>query len=168
MMRNITFVLLLAASVMPPIDALSENFQITGKIDAWQDGQVSMRAIGEGVMDFGAERYAGGMSSGLNISNGSARYSFRSADYAIRLDDFAGSIITESDTKGTTVDGNGNGSIRTFLYENSSMGALMMGFPSGELYGQGVWTIKASSARAIAPIGAMDTNESESNPVKVT
>jgi hypothetical protein len=144
--------------------ALSENFQVTGKIDAWQDGPISMRVSGEGIMDYGAERYSGGLSSGLTISNGTALYSFRSEDYAVRLDNFTGSIITESDAASTTVDGNGVGTIKTRSYENSSMGALIMGFPSGELYGQGVWTIKASSARATPVVDPMETNATDGAP----
>jgi hypothetical protein len=145
-------------------NGLSESFQITGTINAWQDGPISMRAIGQGTMDYGAERYAGGLSSGLNISDGTARYSFRAKDYAVRLNDFTGSIITESDATSTTVIGNGIGSIKTKSYENSSMGVLVTGFPSGELEGIGSWVINASSTRAQNTPNPMDTNVTDGTP----
>ena len=156
--------LLIALLLIGLSSALSENFQVTGKINAWQDGPVSMRVSGEGTMDYGAERYAGGMSSGLTISNGTAKYTFRSEDYAVRLDDFTGSIITESDSASTTVDGNGIGSIKTRSYENASMGLLVTGFPSGELSAEGIWTIKASSARATPSVDLMETNVTDGTP----
>jgi hypothetical protein len=142
---NILIILLIS---LVPASALSENFQGTGQINAWHDGYISDRVSGQGVIEYAAERYDGGFSSGFNISNGSGSYSFRAADYSIRLDDFSGSIVAESDKTSTTVDGSGTGSMKTRSFNASRMGVLVSGFPSGELNAKGVWTIKASSTRA--------------------
>jgi hypothetical protein len=130
---------------------LSEDFKGEGQINAWHDGYVSDRASGTGIIEYAAERYEGGLSTGLNITKGFGSYSFRSEDYSVRVDDFTGSIIAESDRISTTVDANGTGTLKTRSFNASRMGALVSGFPSGELNAKGVWIIKASSTRATIP-----------------
>ncbi len=141
---------------------LSENFQGIGQINAWHDGDISDRAVAIGIIEYGAEKYDGGFSSGLNIT-GTAKYSFRAGDYSVRLDDFNGSIVAESDNVSTTVDGNGTGSIRTKSLEGSRMGVLVSGFPTAELNFRGVGEIHTSTTRASVhdPMETNTTADSE-------
>lgn len=143
-MRSIVILFLLIALA----SGLSEDFKGTGQINAWHDGYVSDRVRGTGIIEYAAERYEGGLSTGFNITKGMGSYSFRSEDYSVRVDDFTGSIIAESDATSTTVDANGTGTLKTRSFNASRMGALVRGFPSGELNAKGVWVIKASSTRA--------------------
>jgi hypothetical protein len=147
---NILFIICLFSLIQTSF-ALSESFQGTGQINAWHDGYISDRVSGQGVIEYAAERYDGGFSSGFNISNGFGSYSFRAADYSIRLDEFSGSIVAESDKTSTTVDGTGTGIMKTRSFNASRMGVLVSGFPSGEINAKGVWTIKASSTRSQIP-----------------
>lgn len=148
MRKTILLALLLLFSI-PAGFALSENFRGEGQINAWHDGYVSDRASGTGIIEYAAERYEGGLSTGLNITKGQGSYSFRAADYSVRVDDFTGSIIAESDATSTIVDGNGTGVLKTRSFNASRMGFLVSGFPSGELNAKGVWVIHASSTRAV-------------------
>jgi hypothetical protein len=163
MIKTILLILLM----IPTGVALSENLRVSGQIDAWHDGAISDRASGTGVMEYAAEGYPGGFSSGFNLSDGQGSYFFDSGDYSIRLSDFSGSIVAESDSTSTTADGNGTGSIKTKSYDGSKMGLLVSGMPSGELNGRGVWVIHASTGSAsydnTSP-NLMDTNETESKP----
>lgn len=144
---NILLVILLISSISTCF-ALSEDFKGEGQINAWHDGYVSDRASGTGIIEYAAERYEGGLSTGFNIIEGIGSYSFRAVDYSVRVDDFTGNIIAESDATSTIVDGNGTGILKTRSFNASRMGALISGFPSGELNAKGVWVIKASSTRA--------------------
>ncbi len=148
-MRNILLMTILLLSSVSTCMGLSEDFRGEGQINAWHDGYVSDRAKGTGTIEYAAERYEGGLSSGLNISNGTGSYSFRSEDYSVRVDDFTGSIIAESDRASTTLEATGTGSLKTRSFNASRIGFLVSGFPSGELNAKGVWVIKASSTRAV-------------------
>ena len=161
MIKTIILILLL----IPVYSALSENIHLAGQIDAWHDGVIKDRASGTGTMEYAAEGYPGGFSSGFNLSDGLGGYSFDSGDYSVRLSDFSGSIVAESDKASTTVDGNGSGSIKTKSYDGSKMGVLVSGMPSGELNGRGVWVIHASTGRAAySEPSPMDTNTTEGKP----
>jgi hypothetical protein len=165
-MKKVILLAILLISSISTCFALSEDFKGEGQINAWHDGYVSDRASGTGIIEYAAERYEGGLSTGLNITKGIGSYSFRAADYSVRVDDFTGSIIAESDATSTTVDGNGTGTLKTRSFNASRMGALVSGFPSGELNAKGVWVIKASSTRA-ASINPMDVNvTAEAAPVE--
>jgi hypothetical protein len=165
-MRNIILLTILLISSISTCFALSENFRGEGQINAWHDGYVSDRASGTGIIEYAAERYEGGLSTGLNITKGVGSYSFRTADYSVRVDDFTGSIIAESDATSTIVDGNGIGTLKTRSFTASRMGFLVSGFPSGELNAKGVWEIHASSTRA-AYVDPMSINvTAEAAPVE--
>lgn len=118
---------------------MSEKFNGTGYFDTWHDGD---RASGIGVIEYGAETYSGGFSSGLNVT-GSGSYSFLSPDYFIRLDNFNGSIIAETDAEGTVVDAIGSGKLETRSLMKT--GFLMRGFPSGGMNANGVFEIHSST-----------------------
>jgi hypothetical protein len=165
MKKILLFTLLLISSISACF-ALSEDFKGEGQINAWHDGIVSDRASGTGIIEYAAERYEGGLSTGLNIIKGIGSYSFRAADYSVRVDDFTGSIIVESDATSTIVDGNGTGVLKTRSFNASRMGVLVSGFPSGELNAKGVWEIHASSTRA-AYVDPMTINvTAEAAPVE--
>ena len=159
-------IILILLLMIPIGAALSENFRVSGQIDAWHDGAIRDLASGYGTIEYAAEGYPGGFSSGFNLSDGQGGYFFDSSDYSVQLSDFAGSIVAESDAASTTVDGNGTGSIKTKSYDGSEMGVLVSGMPSGEINGRGVWVIHASTGRAIdnASPDVMATNVTESKP----
>lgn len=139
------FILLLSLFVLlGQCNALSENIIVDGKINAWHDGIAKDRARGTGFAEYSVEQYAGGMSSGFNLT-GNGQYFFGSEAYTIELDDFSGLIVAESDGNSTTFDGNGNGTIKIKSYLGRS-GLLVNGMPSGELNAHGVWEIHANSA----------------------
>ena len=63
------FILLLSLFVLlGQCNALSENIIVDGKINAWHDGIVKDRASGTGFAEYSVEQYAGGMSSGFNLT----------------------------------------------------------------------------------------------------
>jgi hypothetical protein len=165
-MRNFILLAILLISSISTCFALSEDFKGEGQINAWHDGYISDRASGTGIIEYAAERYEGGLSTGFNITKGIGSYSFRAADYSVRVDDFTGSIIAESDATSTTVDGNGTGVLKTRSFNASRMGALVSGFPSGELNAKGVWVIKASSTRATIPDPMATNVTADSAPVE--
>jgi hypothetical protein len=152
-----------------PASALSESLTISGgQINAWHDGgPVKDRASGTGTIEYAWEGYEGGGSSGFNVSDGKATYFFGAEDYSIELRDFEGSIIAESDTSNTTIDGAGSGTMKTKSYDGSKMGILVAGMPSGEMNAKGIWEIHAiSSARqVVGNTSLMDDNITEGDPV---
>jgi hypothetical protein len=164
MIKTIIFLLLL----IPIGSALSENLRVSGQIDAWHDGAISDRASGTGTMEYAAEGYLGGFSSGFNLSNGQGSYSFKADDYSLQISDFSGSAIGESDSASTTADVNGTGTLKTKSYDNSRRGVLMLGMQSGEINARGIILgFHASTGRAIdnASPDLMDTNATEGEPV---
>jgi hypothetical protein len=163
MMKTILLILLL----IPISSALSENLRVSGQIDVWHDGSVSDRASGTGIMEYAAEGYPGGFSSGFNLSNGQGGYSFDSGDYSFQLSEFSGSAIGESDASGTTADINGTGTLKTKSYDNSRKGVLVLGMPSGEINARGVILgFHASTGRAAySEPSPMATNATEGKPV---
>ena len=108
----VAFLLLSVASC-----ELSESFQGVGMFSSWHDGDFKDRADATGIIDYGAEVFAGGLSSGLNVSGGLGSYFFAASDYTISLSQFNGSIVAESDDTRTTVDGSGMGKLETRAYE---------------------------------------------------
>jgi hypothetical protein len=165
MIKTILLILLM----IPISSALSENLRVSGQIDAWHDGSISDRASGTGIMEYAAEGYPGGFSSGFNLSNGQGSYSFKAEDYSFQLSDFSGSAIGESDSVSTTADINGTGTLKTKSYENSRPGVLMLGMPSGEINARGIILgFHASTGSASydnASPNLMDTDETEGEPV---
>ncbi|MFA5409926.1 MAG: hypothetical protein WC343_14225, partial [Bacilli bacterium] len=96
---------------------LSETFTGEGYMEAWHDSaKITDRTTAQGRYDYAAEIYPGGVSSGLNITNGSASYSFQSGDYSIRLKKFSGEIVAEADSNGTIVDAAGEGEMVAISY----------------------------------------------------
>lgn len=124
---------------------LSESFQGTGMFSSWHDGDFKDRVDATGIIDYGAEIYLGGLSSGLNVSNGLGSYFFAASDYTISLSHFNGSIVAESDSEGTTVDGAGMGKLETRAYD---IGGSIRGFPTGGMNANGVFEIHASTSPA--------------------
>jgi hypothetical protein len=139
MMSMIKFLFIFLFLLISASAEISEKFSGTGYFDTWHDGD---RASGIGIIEYGAETYPGGFSSGLNVT-GSGSYSFFSPDYFIRLDDFNGSVIAEMDSAGTIVDATGSGKLEARSYTET--GFLMRGFPSGGMAANGVFEIHSST-----------------------
>jgi hypothetical protein len=117
---------------------LSESFQGEGYMEAWHDSdKVTDRTTAQGRYDYGAEIYPSGLSSGLNISNGSASYSFQSGDYSIRLKKFSGEIVAEADSNGTIIDLSGSGKMSAISYPTRPYASSVRPFPIGGLKGEG-------------------------------
>ena len=122
---------------------LSESFIGQGLFESWHDGPIKDRASATGTIEYGAEVYAGGMSSGLNVSGGRGTYSFLAGDYSIRLQEFNGSIIAESDTAGTTVDGSGKGKLEIRSYGKAK--SSVRPFPIGGIASNGFFEIHSAT-----------------------
>lgn len=134
MPRQAALIFLLLVSVC---GATSESFKGDGYFSGWHDGAISDRASATGQIEYGAESYEGGFSSGLNVT-GTGAYSFIAPDYMVSLQKFNGSILAESDAKGTTVDGFGTGKLETRSY---GLGGDITGFPIGGMNSNGVFDI---------------------------
>lgn len=125
---------------------LSESFQGEGYMEAWHDSEkVTDRTVAQGRYDYGAELYPGGVSSGLNITNGTASYSFQSGDYSIRLKKFSGEIVAEADTNGTIVDAAGEGEIVATAYPTRPFASSVRPFPIGGLEAKGEFSLHAAT-----------------------
>ena len=117
---------------------LSETFSGEGYMEAWHDSEkITDRTTAQGRYDYAAEVYPGGVSSGLNISNGTASYSFQSGDYSIRLKKFSGEIVAEADSKGTIIDLSGSGKMSAISYPTRPYASSVRPFPIGGLKGDG-------------------------------
>lgn len=134
---------------------LSESFKGDGYFASYHDGSISDRAAATGIVEYGAESYDGGFSSGLNVT-GSGAYSFLAPDYMISLSRFNGSIIAESDRAGTIVDGFGSGKLETRSYEP---GGTIRAFPIGGLNANGTFEIHVGSRPTPVDTSAMNTSE---------
>lgn len=110
-------ILILLPMISVGAGILSETFSGQGYMEAWHDSEkVTDRTVAQGRYDYGAELYPSGLSSGLNISNGTASYSFQSGDYSIRLKKFSGEIVAEADSNGTIIDLSGSGKMSAIIF----------------------------------------------------
>jgi hypothetical protein len=158
--------ILIALVLISPCSALSEHIQGSGQISAWHDGLVKDRASGQGTFEYAWEGYAGGGSSGINLTDGKANYFFRSSDRSIWLREFSGLMVAESNEDGTTIDGNGTGKLESNSYEGRK-GVLVSGMSTGEINALGRWNISFSSTRA-KTVDPMETNATDGKPINTT
>lgn len=163
--------MILVLLMLMPIGAgiLSETFSGQGYMEAWHDSEkVTDRTVAQGSYDYGAELYPGGVSSGLNISNGSASYSFQSGDYSIRLKKFSGLIVAEADTNGTIVDAAGEGEMVATAYPTRPFASSVRPFPTGGLVGDGEFTLHAATEFENIPLPTWNGTEWANTPVNQT
>ena len=145
---------------------LSESFQGEGYMEAWHDSdKVTDRTTAQGRYDYGAEIYPSGLSSGLNISNGSASYSFQSGDYSIRLKKFSGEIVAEADSNGTIIDLSGSGKMSAISYPTRPYASSVRPFPIGGLKGEGELFLHAATEFENIPIEMWNGTEWANTPV---
>jgi len=145
---------------------LSESFQGEGYMEAWHDSdKVTDRTIAQGRYDYGAEIYPSGLSSGLNISNGSASYSFQSGDYSIRLKKFSGEIVAEADSNGTIIDLSGSGKMSAISYPTRPYASSVRPFPIGGLKGEGKLFLHVTTEFENIPIEMWNGTEWANTPV---
>ena len=148
---------------------LSESFQGEGYMEAWHDSdKVTDRTTAQGRYDYGAEIYPSGLSSGLNISNGSASYSFQSGDYSIRLKKFSGEIVAEADSNGTIVDAAGEGEMTAISYPTRPFASSVRPFPIGGLKGDGKLFLHVTTEFENIPIDMWNGTEWANTPVNQT
>jgi hypothetical protein len=148
---------------------LSESFQGEGYMEAWHDSdKVTDRTTAQGRYDYGAEIYPSGLSSGLNISNGSASYSFQSGDYSIRLKKFSGEIVAEADSNGTIIDLSGSGKMSAISYPTRPFASSVRPFPIGGLKGEGKLFLHAATEFENIPIEMWNGTEWANTPVNQT
>ena len=148
---------------------LSETFTGEGYMEAWHDSdKVTDRTTAQGRYDYGAELYPGGVSSGLNISNGSASYSFRSGDYSIRLKKFSGEIVAEADSNGTIIDLSGSGKMSAISYPTRPYASSVRPFPIGGLKGDGELFLHVTTEFENIPIEMWNGTEWANVPANQT
>jgi hypothetical protein len=148
---------------------LSESFQGEGYMEAWHDSdKVTDRTTAQGRYDYGAEIYPSGLSSGLNISNGSASYSFQSGDYSIRLKKFSGEIVAEADTNGTIVDAAGEGEMVATAYPTRPFASSVRPFPIGGLEAKGEFSLHAATEFENIPLDMWNGSVWANIPVNQT
>ena len=148
---------------------LSESFQGEGYMEAWHDSdKVTDRTTAQGRYDYGAEIYPSGLSSGLNISNGSASYSFQSGDYSIRLKKFSGEIVAEADSNGTIIDLSGSGKMSAISYPTRPYASSVRPFPIGGLKGDGKLFLHVTTEFENIPIDMWNGTEWANTPVNQT
>ena len=148
---------------------LSESFQGEGYMEAWHDSdKVTDRTTAQGRYDYGAEIYPSGLSSGLNISNGSASYSFQSGDYSIRLKKFSGEIVAEADSNGTIIDLSGSGKMSAISYPTRPYASSVRPFPIGGLKGDGELFLHVTTEFENIPIEMWNGTEWANTPVNQT
>jgi hypothetical protein len=99
--------------------------------------------MAQGDIEYQAELFEGGLSSGLRIYNGSGSYSFASSDYAVRLSGFEGEIIAEADDMGSLVKGNGKGHLILSLYGDRK--SSVRPFPLGEINANGYFNVSTDT-----------------------
>jgi len=145
---------------------LSESFSGSGYMEAWHDSEkVTDRTTALGSYDYGSEMYAGGLSSGLNISNGSASYSFRSGDYSLRLKKFSGQVVAEADHNGTIVDAAGEGEMVATAYPTRPFASSVRPFPIGGLEAKGEFSLHAATEFENIPLEMWNGTEWADAPV---
>jgi hypothetical protein len=145
---------------------LSESFQGEGYMEAWHDSdKVTDRTTAQGRYDYGAEIYPSGLSSGLNITNGSASYSFQSGDYSVRLKKFSGEIVAEADSNGTIIDLSGSGTMSAISYPTRPFASSVRPFPIGGLKGDGKLFLHVTTEFENIPIEMWNGTEWADIPV---
>lgn len=148
---------------------LSETFSGEGYMEAWHDSEkITDRTTAQGRYDYAAEVYPGGVSSGLNISNGTASYSFQSGDYSIRLKKFSGEIVAEADSKGTIIDLSGSGKMSAISYPTRPYASSVRPFPIGGLKGDGKLFLHVTTEFENIPIDMWNGTEWANTPVNQT
>lgn len=148
---------------------LSETFSGQGYMEAWHDSEkVTDRTVAQGRYDYGAELYPSGLSSGLNISNGTASYSFQSGDYSIRLKKFSGEIVAEADSNGTIIDLSGSGKMSAISYPTRPYASSVRPFPIGGLKGEGELFLHAATEFENIPLPTWNGTEWANTPVNQT
>lgn len=164
------FVILVLLMLMPiGAGILSETFSGQGYMEAWHDSErVTDRTTALGRYDYGAEVYPGGASSGLNISNGTASYSFQSGDYSIRLKKFSGLIVAEADTNGTIVDAAGEGEMVATAYPTRPFASSVRPFPIGGLEAKGEFSLHAATEFENIPLDMWNGSVWANIPVNQT
>ena len=145
---------------------LSETFSGEGYMEAWHDSEkITDRTTAQGRYDYAAEVYPGGVSSGLNISNGTASYSFQSGDYSIRLKKFSGEIVAEADSNGTIIDLSGSGKMSAISYPTRPYASSVRPFPIGGLKGEGKLFLHVTTEFENIPIEMWNGTEWANTPV---
>lgn len=148
---------------------LSETFSGEGYMEAWHDSEkITDRTTAQGRYDYAAEVYPGGVSSGLNISNGTASYSFQSGDYSIRLKKFSGGVVAEADSNGTIIDLSGSGTMSAISYPTRPFASSVRPFPIGGLKGEGELILHASTEFENIPLDMWNGTEWANTPVNQT
>lgn len=162
-------ILILLPMISVGAGILSETFSGQGYMEAWHDSEkVTDRTVAQGRYDYGAEVYPGGVSSRLNISNGSASYSFQSGDYSIRLKKFEGSIVAEADTDGTIIDLSGSGKMSAISYPTRPYASSVRPFPIGGLKGDGELFLHVTTEFENIPIEMWNGSQWADTPVNQT
>lgn len=162
-------ILILLPMISVGAGILSETFSGQGYMEAWHDSEkVTDRTTAQGSYDYAAELYPGGVSSGLNISNGSASYSFQSGDYSIRLKKFSGLIVAEADTNGTIVDAAGEGEMVATAYPTRPFASSVRPFPIGGLEAKGGFDLHVATEFENIPIEMWNGTEWANTPVNQT
>jgi hypothetical protein len=148
---------------------LSETFTGEGYMEAWHDSaKITDRTTAQGRYDYAAEIYPGGVSSGLNITNGSASYSFQSGDYSIRLKKFSGEIVAEADSNGTIVDAAGEGEMTAISYPTRPFASSVRPFPIGGLEAKGEFSLHAATEFENIPLDMWNGSVWANIPVNQT
>ncbi len=163
--------MILVLLMLMPLGAgiLSETFSGQGYMEAWHDSEkVTDRTTAQGRYDYGAEIYPSGLSSGLNISNGTASYSFQSGDYSIRLKKFSGEIVAEADSNGTIIDLSGSGKMSAISYPTRPFASSVRPFPIGGLKGDGELFLHVTTEFENIPIEMWNGTEWANTPVNQT
>ena len=163
--------LILVLLMLMPLGAgiLSESFSGQGYMEAWHDSEkVTDRTTAQGSYDYGAELYPGGVSSGLNITNGTASYSFQSGDYSIRLKKFSGQIVAEADSNGTIVDLSGSGVMSAISYPTRPFASSVRPFPIGGLKGDGELFLHVTTEFENIPLPTWNGSQWADVPVNQT
>jgi len=162
-------ILILLPMISVGAGILSETFSGQGYMEAWHDSEkITDRTVAQGRYDYGAEIYPSGLSSGLNISNGSASYSFQSGDYSLRLKKFSGSVVSEADSNGTIVDLSGSGVMSAISYPTRPFASSVRPFPIGGLEAKGEFSLHAATEFENIPIEMWNGTEWANTPVNQT
>ena len=163
--------MILVLLMLMPLGAgiLSETFSGQGYMEAWHDSEkVTDRTTAQGRYDYGAEIYPSGLSSGLNISNGTASYSFQSGDYSIRLKKFSGEIVAEADSNGTIIDLSGSGKMSAISYPTRPFASSVRPFPIGGLEAKGEFSLHAATEFENIPLPTWNGSVWADTPVNQT
>mgnify|MGYP000860928024 CR=1 FL=1 len=149
--------LILTLLTLPMSATSSESIICNGFFESWHDGKVSDRSMAYGNIEYGAEVYNGGLSSGLTVKNGKGSYNFVASDYSVQLKEFNGTIVSESDSVGTVVTGNGTGQLKIRSY--GSYNSMVRPFPIGGITANGYFNISSRTTKPITAKNMSVTDE---------